>query len=309
MTMFSADTLDLSRFPAPLAIRDIDHQAILIERLTHLKELLTAAGIPFDTDELEPEPGAYLQQIDAWRELLALARVNDAVRSVMVAFATGADLDHLAITAATGLPKSSRDLMLRRVIGTRNGVDVLEGDEEYRRRILLAPEAYTTAGSHGAYVFHGLSADGRVLNVDVWSPGGGRVEIAVQSREGDGVAPDDLVAAVRLHLHRKEIKPLTAEVNVRSITNFPYRVEVEGFVLPGPSPALIQEEMALKLQAMAAARRTPTRDVPRSAVFAAASVGAVDKVFVKSPATDIARGHGEVAVCTGLDVKVTTYAG
>ncbi|PWE52280.1 baseplate assembly protein, partial [Metarhizobium album] len=186
---FSASTLDLSRFPVPLAIRGIDFENILRQRKTRLSELFTAADIPYDVSQLEADPAVILEETDAYRELLVIAAINDAVRAVMVAFAVDADLDHLA--AFYGVS--------RRVItpATSNTPAVLESNEEFRRRVLLAPEAFSTAGAHGAYVFHALSADPRVLNVDVWSPAPGEVTVAVQSREGDGLAPTDLVAAVR----------------------------------------------------------------------------------------------------------------
>ena len=114
---------------------------------------------------------------------------------------------------------------------------------------------------------------------------------------------------VRDYLHRPDIKPLTDVVSVRSVRNVAYAIKLEAFVLPGPDPVMIHEEVVASLAAMVAARRTPARDVPRSAVFAAAHVGPVDKVLVTDPATDIARDYGEAGICTGIEVKVTTYDG
>jgi phage-related baseplate assembly protein len=175
--------------------------------------------------------------------------------------------------------------------------------------VLLAPEAFAAAGPQAAWLFHALSADARVLNADVWSPEPGQVIVAVQGREGDGSASGDLVEAVRAHLARPDIKPLTDILTVRSVQNVGYAIAVECFILPGPAPELVRAEVTQALQAMAAARRTPSRDVPRSAVFAAASTPAVDKVLVAQPVTDIARGSGEVGICTGIDVTVTVYDG
>lgn len=298
-TRFSADTLDLSRFPAPLAIRGVSFETIQAERMARLPVLLTAFGIPFDAGSLEAEPVGILQQADAYREMLVLSAINDAVRSVMVAFAIGADLEHLG--AFYGVT--------RRIIALATSIApaVMESDEELRRRLLLAPEAFAAAGPHGAYVFHALSSDPRVLNADVWSDAPGVVNVAVQSRLGSGVPTTDLVEAVRAHLNRRDVKPLTDVVNVRPVVNVPYRIEVDGFVLPGPDREAVKAAMLDALTAMAASRRTPSRDVPRSAVFAAASVGPLDKAVVIEPATDIARGYGEVADLTGIIARVTTY--
>jgi phage-related baseplate assembly protein len=280
----------MSRFAAPVAIQGIDEDEILAERKARLLELYDAVGIEYDVDNLEFDPAIILEEADTYRELLTLARVNDAVRAVMVAFATGTDLDHMA---------------------ARFGVDrfVGETDALFRRRVLLAPEAFGCAGAHGAYVFHALSADSRVKNVDVWTPRPGEVIIAVQSSEGDGKASDELVTIVSDHIHRSDIKSLTDMVSVRSVVNVPYAVKADIYIMPGPDPLMVRTEVLASLQAATLLRRTPSRDVPRSALYAAAHIGPVDKVILNSPTNDIARGNGEVGVCTGIDIAVITYDG
>jgi len=300
VTRYSAVTLDLSRFPPPLAIAGVDEEAILAARIGRLKGLLNELGVPYDVDRIEHDPVAALQQSDTVREAGVLSAVNDAVRAVMVAFATGADLDHLGLFYG----------IARRIIGQGgDGSAILEGDDEFRRQVLLAPEAFSTAGTHGGYVFWALRADGRVLNADVWSPAPREVTIAVQSRLDDGLASADLVEAVRAQLTRKDIKPLTDEVNVRSVTNHTYSVSLDAFVLPGPDALAVKSAIEAAIMREAAARRTPARDMPRSALIAAAQLAVVDRVALVSPMNDIARDYGEVPVLTGLDVRVQTYAG
>jgi len=301
MSRFSSSTLDLSRFPPPLAIRGLDYEGILSARLASLQTRFEAAGLEIDTLGLESEPTVIIEQSDAYRELLALAAINDAVRATMIAFALGADLDHLA--AFYGVA--------RRVIVAASGSDpdVMEPHSEFRRRVLLAPEAFSSAGAPGGYVFHALGSDPRVLNVDVWSPMPGHVNVAVQSREGDGLAPVDLVDAVRAHLSREDIKPLTDILSVRSVVNVAYEVVGVGYVLPGPDAAAVRDQAVTAIEAMAAVRRTPSRDVPRSAIFDAASVGPMDKVILTFPAVDIARDFGEVAVLSAIIFEVISYDG
>ena len=301
MSRFSSSTLDLSRFPPPLAIRGLDYEGILSARLEALQARFDAADIEVNALGLETEPAVIIEQSDAYRELLALSAVNDAVRGTMIAFATGTDLEHLA--AFYGV--------VRRVITEASGsaLAVMEADGELRRRTLLAPEAFSSAGAPGGYVFHALGADPRVLNVDVWSPMPGHVNVAVQSREGDGAAPEDLLEAVRAHLSREDIKPLTDILSVRSVVNVPYDVVGTGYVLPGPDALAVRDQAIAAIEAMAAQRRTPSRDLPRSAVFEAASVGAMDKVILSSPAVDIARAYGEVAVLNSVDFGVVSYDG
>lgn len=298
---FSATTLDLSRFPAPLAIRGVDFEAILVERRERLGALMAQYGIDWDVGGLETDPAIIVEQVDAWREMLMLASINDAVRAVMVAFATGSDLDHLA--AFYG--------MTRRVIepATDSAPAVMESDPEMRRRALLAPEAFATAGTHGGYVFHALSADPQVLNADVWSPAPGQVRVAIQQRDGAGAADEDVIGAVRDHLNRDDIRPLTDVISVSSVETVSYAIDVTVFIQPGPDPVAVRTAAADSLAAMVASRRVPGRDVPVSAIIAAASVGPVDRAVVNEPAGDVVMDHGELAVCTSISVTVEEHAG
>lgn len=310
MSRFSAVTLDLSRFPPPLAIRGIDYERLVSERKPRLAALLQARGIDYDVTSLEDTPGAALQEADAYRELLAYAAVNDAVRAGLIAFASGADLDHLGLTGALNLPRGMRDLMLRREIVPANGTTptVMESDAEYRRRLLLSPEA-AAAGTEGGYLFHALSADSAVINADVWSPVPGEVVVALQAREGLAAASAALVSAVRGHLHRKDVKPLTDVVSVRSVTVHSYSIDAVVYVQPGPDPAAVKTLVEDSLSAMAVARRVPGRDVPMSAIIAAATVGPVDRVLLREPLADVVMGRGQLAVCAGIAVEVRSHDG
>lgn len=299
---FSAATLDLSRFPPPIAVRGFSYEAILAARKARLPAIFAEFGYEFDAYALEVDPAMIYQKNDAYREMLVYAELNDRVRSVMVAFAQKQDLDQLALFYN----------LERRVIGnetTGNLAPIYESDEEFRRMVLLAPEAFSSAGPPGAYLFHALKSDPRVLNADVWTVGGGQVIVAIQSREGDGTAPVDLIAAVRAYFHQQHIKPLTDVVNVRSVNNIPYEINYTGYCLPGPDPAALDDLIKERLSEMAAYRRTPSRDMPRSAIIAAGSVDPLDKFVLHSPANDIAMDLGEVAVLSGITGKVLTYAG
>lgn len=291
-----AASIDLSRLPAPDVVAPLDYEAIRSQLIADFR----ARWPGFDA-LVESDPAIKLLEVAAYRELLLRAAINDTARGLLVAFAGGADLEQLA--AFHGVTR----FLISEATDTEPAL--YESDEALRRRVLLAPEAHAGAGPIGAWLFHTLSADPRVLNADIWSPEPGQVIVAVQTREGDGEASAELLDAVRAHLAQPHIKPLTDILTVRSVVNVPYGIAVEGFVLPGPAPAPVREAMIASLTRMAAARRTPSRDVPRSAVIAAASVDPIDKVIVTAPAADVARARGEVAICTGITVEVTAHAG
>lgn len=302
MSRFSAVTLDLSRFPAPLAIKGLDVEAIIAERKAALVATGPDFGIDFDLPSAEGDAANWHQRVDGYRELLAYAAINDAVRAVMVAFAVGADLEHLA--AFYGIT--------RRIItpASGNAPAEMENDAELRRRVLLAPEAFATAGTHGGYLFHALTSDTGVINADVWAdPAAGTAHVAIQARDGLAGASEELVERVRMHLARKDIKPLTDIISVRSVTTHEYAISVIVYAQPGPDPVAVKTLVEDSLTAMAASRRIPARDVPVSAVTAAATVGPVDRVVVESPLADVVMGNGELAVCTGIEVEVRSHDG
>jgi phage-related baseplate assembly protein len=309
MSAFSSQTLDLSRYSAPLAIQGIDFEVIMAERKARLVELLDEADIGFDVESLLTDPAIIVERADAFRELLAYARINDAVKSGLIAFATKSDLDHLGLTSSLHLPVSHRDLMLRRTIvpASEGAAAVMERDEEYRRRLLLAPEAYATAGTEGGLLFHALSSDVGVLNADLWVASDDSVQIAIQARDGGAEASAPLVDKVRAHMTRKDVKPFTDVLSVSSVTRHDYTIAVTVFVRPGPDPASVRSTAEDSLAAMAAARRVPARDVPLSAIIAAATVGPVDRVVVDAPFSDVVMGDGELAVCTGITVNVQVH--
>lgn len=84
--------IDISKLPAPKIIEELGYEVILESYRAKLMDLLpdwTAA-------DLESDPANKILEVSAYREMLLRQRINEAVRAVMVAFASGSDLDHLA---------------------------------------------------------------------------------------------------------------------------------------------------------------------------------------------------------------------
>ncbi|PTE18480.1 baseplate assembly protein, partial [Cereibacter changlensis JA139] len=91
MTGYSA--IDLSQIPAPDVIEPLDFETILAGlKAAIIADAPELAGVL----ALESEPVVKLLEVMTYRSLLDRARVNDAARAVMLATATGADLDNLA---------------------------------------------------------------------------------------------------------------------------------------------------------------------------------------------------------------------
>lgn len=82
--------LDLSQLPPPEVVEGLSFETILAEMTADLK----ARDPAFDA-LVESDPAMKILEVAAYRELLLRQRVNDAARGVMLAYAAGADLDHL----------------------------------------------------------------------------------------------------------------------------------------------------------------------------------------------------------------------
>lgn len=189
MASGSFTSVNLSQLPAPAVIEVLDFEAMFDESLTALQAL----DPTFDA-LLPSDPAFKILEVCTYLRLLDRQRVNDAARGVMLAYAGGSDLDHLA--AIFGV--------VRQVLDPgrpQEGVPPrYESDEDFRRRIQLGPEGFSVAGPEGAYIFHALSADPRVLDASATSPSPGEVVVSVLSHEADGTATQALLDAVEAKL-------------------------------------------------------------------------------------------------------------
>lgn len=297
---FSATGLDLSGLPFPPVIEPLSFERLLTAFKTEFiaQWKVKFPDSPYDVNALETDPAIITGQAWSYVELLLRGRVNDAAKALMLAFATGADLDRLANWYGVA----------RRVItpAVSNTPAVMENDTEFRRRVQLAPEALATAGTPGAYAFHALAADSRVSDVGVvvLAPGTGEVHIVLLGRDGDGTLPAAAIENVRARLTAREVKMATDIVVVRQATIVPVPVHVRVFVPLGPDPALIQSTIVAALQAMALTRRSVGRDLPLSAIGAAAHVAGVEKVVTLAPVADVVTAPDEAFALGAVTIDV-----
>jgi len=286
--------LDLSRLPAPAVLAPLDFEAILGERLTDFQTRYPQ----FDT-LLESDPAVKLQQVDAWRELLTRAAINDAARGVMLAFATGSDLDHLA--AFYGVS--------RRVIepATETTPEVLESDAELRARIQIAPETLPHAGvTGGFYRARALAAVPALKDVAAIKRGNGRVDLVLLSREGDGTVSPEQLATVSALFADGETVQLTDILSVSAAAITPFAAEIHLTVKRGPDPQAVRSAAEAAVRAYCADRHRIGAPVYVQMLAAVASVGGVEHASVVWPIGDIDPGTAgaawlsSVTLTTGL---------
>lgn len=291
MTAYSA--IDLSQLPAPSVIEALDFETILAEMLADLR-----ARDPAFTATVESDPAYKILEVAAFREVLIRQRVNDAARALMLSYAVGSDLDQI------GANFDVARLMIDP--GNPNSVPPVpptyESDEEFRRRIQLSPEGYTTAGSEGAYIFHSLGADARVLDAAAHSPLPGQVQVAVLSRIASGEAPADLLTAVNAALSADDVRPLTDQVSVQSADIVNYSVVATLTLYPGPDIAVVIAAAQSALDAYTEKNHRLGRDVTLSGIYAALHQDGVQDVSLAQPTGNIVTAWNQAAYCTGTTI-------
>lgn len=170
-------TLNLASLPDPLIVEDISYQTIFDQLRADFQ-----SRFPEFTALVESDPAIKILEVAAYREVILRARVNDAFKATLLAFAAANDLDNLA--AFYGLTRLSA-----------------ETDAELRERTINRIQGSSTAGGAAWYRYQALTANSAVRDARVTSPGAGQVQIALLSKETQnlqalGTATSGLSAAM-----------------------------------------------------------------------------------------------------------------
>ena len=299
------DVIDLAKLPPPAVVEALDYEVIRQQMLDDFRQRWP----DFDA-LLESDPVVKLLEVAAYREMLLRQRVNDAAQAVMLARSTGSDLDHLGAiygVARKVLDEGDPD-------ATPPVPPTYEPDDDYRRRIQLAVEAFSTCGPQGAYIYHALASDPRVKDAQAYGPEDGlgltpaQVLVVVLSREGDGSAPADLVAAVRNYISADERRPLADQVMVQAAEIVAYQITATLTVLPGADPAVVEAAAREALQRYADERHRIGRSVDTSFIHAALAQPGVERVSLSAPAADIEINPVQAAYCTAINLTLEQAA-
>lgn len=321
------DNVDLSRLPPPNIIEPLDFETILAE-----DKALYASFYPEHTADLESDPVIKVLELLAFKEVNLRGRVNDAARAMMLAFATGEDLDQIA--ARYGVERQTIDP------GDPDAVPPVpptkETDAAFLRRVQLAPEALSVAGSRGGYIFHGLSAGETPASVDVLSPepgtvtitytfdpdqtaalakdvdayigNPGEVEVVVMGWDGDGTPPQSLLDAVEAHLTSELVRPLGDTPIVRPVEILPYAIDAVLELAEAPHAPIAKAAAEQALQTYVDAQHHIGLRVTDSGVHEALTVTGVQKVRLNNWA-DIEPEAHQAAFCTGFTVGTEVQHG
>lgn len=287
--------IDLAQLPAPDVVEPVDFEAILSAMVADLQ-----SRDPDFSALVESDPAYKILEVAAYRETLLRQRVNEAAKSVMLAYAAGADLDQIAA-----------NYNVQRLVVDPGDADAippvpptLESDDDLRRRVQLSFEGFSTAGPTGAYIFHALGADPDVLDAAVASPAPGDVVVTILSRQGDGTPSAAVLAAVEAVLSADDIRPLTDKVTVQAATIVDYTVAATLTLYEGPDATVVKTAAEAALQGYVDEQRRLGRDVTLSGLYAALHQNGVQNVSLASPAEDVVIAPDEASHCTGISVTI-----
>lgn len=290
--------VDLSRLPAPSVIETLSFEQILGEMVASLQAITAEdpeSAAVFDA-LLDSDPAMILLQIFAYRELNIRARINDAAKAVMPAYAVGADLDNLA-----ALMNVTR-LLLDPGDPAAGIAPTYESDADLRSRFVLAPEGFSVAGPEGAYIFHARSASGDVLDASAISPAPGEVLVTVLARAGNGAASPELLALVAAHVSDETRRPLTDAVTVQAATIVHYAINASVKTFAGPDGSIVIAESIRRVTEYAERQHRLGLDVTISGLHAALHGEGVQNVILTSPVADIVIDRESASWCTGINV-------
>ena len=280
MTRFTA--IDLSGLAPPGIIETLDYEAIVTAMRDDLVERFPLIAGVID---LESEPARKLIEAFAYRELRLRARINDSARALLLASSYGTNLDHLGALFATA-----------RQAG--------ETDDRFRRRIQLAPEAFSVAGPEGAYQYHALTVAPWARDVSAISRRPGVVRVTVLK---EGTDPTPTLAereVVRLHLRNEAIRPLTDVVEVMAPAIRRTRIVAKLTLCPGPDGQLVRQRAFAAVTTWVEKNRMLGMNLRRSALYAALHQEGVHSVDLMSPAEDLVLDVTEVYAVDAIEVSV-----
>tara|TARA_B100002049_G_scaffold159790_1_gene119555 strand:+ start:254 stop:1243 length:990 start_codon:yes stop_codon:yes gene_type:complete len=320
------NVIDLSQIPRPDIVETIDYEVILAERKADLVALYPADQQAAVAAALERESDPRTKQLQesAYRETVLRQRVNEAGTATMLAYAQGKDLDARAA-----------DYNVQRLVvqAADYTVDppvpqIMEDDDALRRRCLLSLEGLSVAGPEGAYIYHALSAAGRVLDASAKSPKfqwvrrdangdivlrclddaglaepvPGDVVVTILSRDNNGIASQDLLDAVELALSDETVRPLADRVIVKPAELIEFRVVATLYVYEGPDAQVIVDTAQAAIEKYTAGQHRLGLDVTLSGIYAALHQPGVQRVELDLPGETYTISRQQAPRCIGIDI-------
>jgi phage-related baseplate assembly protein len=268
--------------PPPAILEELDFEQLLAAIVADAQARLAAVGITWDVGALETDPVMILCQAFAYRELLLRARVNDAARANLLAFAGTSDLDHLAAFYD-----------VTRLLD--------EPDARVRERVSLTILGRSAGGPLERYKAVAMAASVQVRDVAIWREGRDpTVRVAVLT---DDLSPKpwELLDAVRAALEAPEIRVVSDRFEVvsaiRTVTDVALTVR-----LAPDAPDALFAQVATAVRSAWETENLLGLDLTTSWLISKAMIPGVTRVSVTYPDKDLVAQPHEAIGIGGIEI-------
>ena len=328
MTLLASTALQ--SLPDPTIIEGLDFEELLDDVKA---DLVRFAPELAGSLKLESEPANKIAQAITYRILHERKLANDQALSLMLAKAEQSQLDHLGSLPFINTPRKTITPADNEAVPPIPAVK--EDDAEYRLRLHIALEGFSTAGPVGAYIYHGLAAHEDIKDIAVdaptftrWTipgelisslpsnaivlipnydagladPMPGDVAVTVLSRDA-GTPSKTAMGAVETTLNNDKIRPLTDRPRCRGAEVVTYQVKANVWFYPGLDSALILEEAHAKAQAYVEDRQRIGHDVTLSGLHAAIHRSGVQRVELIEPVSDLQITNRQASYCLSIEIN------
>ncbi len=279
------ELIDMSKVDPPKLIEEKGYDAELAAIKAEYQQ-----RFPDFEDETEFEPVRAHLGVDAWLADEMRIRINRAAKATQLASAEDTDLNVLGW---------ARDVE-RKVIEEDAGI--FEADEDYRRRIHMAPESWSTAGPQGGYEFWAEAVEG-VKDAYADSPSPAVVDIYVIGHDTGAEVPEALLEEVTDAVSDEKRRPIADRVTVHRAEIIAFDLTATLRVGAGPSSEVILELARQSVEAYLNTRSYIGKSVPASGLYSALTVADVDSV-VLTPAGGVNVTATQIAYCQSITLNV-----
>lgn len=273
------EDINLALFPPLDVVKQVDHEAIIAD-------VVERAGL----ENASPsDPAFRVTLANSYREMLLRQDANEQALGLILAYATGSELDHIGVTYYQH-PDGSPVI---RLVG--------ESNDDYRARLQKSPEGLSVAGPDGAYEYHARSAHPDVKGVAVDSPAPVEVVLSILSHSGTGEPSQSVLDAVMAYI--EPFRPMTDKVSVVGATVQSYQITASLFIKHGPDPELVRKNAEVRLLAYVADQHKLNGRVVESGVHAALTLEGVEEVRLTGW-NDIICNKQQAPFCSNVSVTI-----
>lgn len=297
-TRFSVIQPDL--LPVMKVLEAVSTEKILSNRMAQLVSIWKGHdppnGAQYDVGALEFDPIRINQECNTYFELLLRDRVNQACRSITLAFAVGSDLDAIASRYPGGVPRLPD-----------------EADNRYRRRVWLSVNPLSPHGTAESYQYWALTAldgilrDASAIKIRTALEENPVITVScLSSNPTDPRPTNEQIIAIRSYILDQTRMAMTDVISVKApkIKQTPYHLRV--WLYPGPDKDSVMTNVRANIAALIEAQYWLGFDHTQMAIMAAGAVSGVSDIDILEPAEDI---HIEVDWVVRVTEVIIEYAG